>query len=225
MVFHHDFVTLPKLEQITNPDGKRVYKISEGCYYPSVTTMLAQSKDNPELEAWKNRIGGIEAERESNLARSRGSAVHSLVEQHLRNNPPNQFSMMPDVKLLYRGLIPILSRIDNIRILEGTLYSHELELAGTTDCMADFDYESSIIDFKTSKEEKSMDSPSIENYFLQGTAYGMMFEELYHTKVENVVIIITNLKGTVQVFQTKKSEHINKLRARIAQYKERILHA
>jgi hypothetical protein len=41
-----------------------------------------------------------------------------------------------------------INRIDNIQILEKTLFSHDLKLADRVDCVAEFDNQLFVIDFK-----------------------------------------------------------------------------
>jgi genome maintenance exonuclease 1 len=72
--------------------------------------------------------------------------------------------------------------------LESKLFSHELKLAGQVDCVAEYNGVLSVIDFKTSVRLKKKED--IENYFMQGVAYGTMFTELTGLPFEQVVIII-----------------------------------
>lgn len=75
--------------------------------------------------------------------------MHTLTEHHLKNEE------LPKVQPLSEFLFKIassdLNRINNIHALEGSMYSKVLGIAGTVDCIAEFDGELAIIDFKTSK--------------------------------------------------------------------------
>ncbi len=45
--------------------------------------------------------------------------------------------------------------IDNIRVIEGLMYSEHLRSAGTVDMIAEFDGKLSVIDWKTSNKPKT----------------------------------------------------------------------
>ena len=57
-----------------------------------------------------------------------------------------------------------LERFDDIIVQEIPLYSKYLKIAGRVDCIAYFDGELSVIDFKTSTNIKKEDQ--IQDYFL-----------------------------------------------------------
>ena len=48
MKFKHDFIDVPKLEQVTEPD-RRYYNTPDGNKYPSITTVLGRTKDMTKL--------------------------------------------------------------------------------------------------------------------------------------------------------------------------------
>jgi hypothetical protein len=223
--FRHEFVELPtNIKRITSPSGKRLYEVTEGdgvfSYYPSVTTVLGATKNDSGLEEWRKSIGLCEANHVSRIAARRGSAVHTLIEGYLRNEPCKP--MMPDAQNLFRRIIPKLDNIDNIRLLEGQLYSSELELAGTLDCVADYYGAPSFIDFKTSSSPRELYSPTVQDYFLQLTAYGVMYNARYGTDYQSLIILMTNPVSEPQVFMKRLSEEmINSLLTRIHTYKER----
>ena len=67
---------------------------------------------------------------------------------------------------MFRSIEPLLDRIDNIRLVEGALYSDELKVAGRTDLIADFDEQLAVIDYKTSRSKKTWEM--CHKYFMQG---------------------------------------------------------
>ena len=81
-----------------------------------------------------------------------------------------------------------LDDIDNIHALEDPLYSDFLQVAGTVDCIADFQGKLSVIDFKTSSKPKDRDD--IYNYFMQTAAYAVAFEERTGIPIGRLVIIM-----------------------------------
>ena len=100
---------------------------------------------------------------------------------------------------MFQSAKPTLNRINNINCLETFLYSHYLGLAGRVDCIAEFDGELAVIDFKTSTKIKQEDY--IEHYYVQETAYAAMFLELTGIEVKKIVTLITVEDGSVQVFE------------------------
>lgn len=77
--------------------------------------------------------------------------------------------MMPNVKSLFVRMKQELDdKVNNIHCLEDRLFSHELKLAGTVDCIAEYKGVLSVIDFKTSVRLKKKEN--IGGYFMQGAA-------------------------------------------------------
>ncbi len=182
---HHDF---PKLVQ-ENVDGTRCYVTPTGEKYASVTTVLSNYKKK-ELMEWRARVGEEKANEISRKATTRGTGVHKAIERHLLNEEVDVLreNMMPNVRNLFVKMKKELVKINNIHCLESKLFSHELKLAGQVDCIAEYNGVLSVIDFKTSVRLKKKED--IENYFMQGVAYGTMFTELTGLPFEQVVIII-----------------------------------
>jgi CRISPR/Cas system-associated exonuclease Cas4 (RecB family) len=178
---HHEF---PKLERITNADGKRVYKTPSGSAYPSVTTVTGLHTAKGIAE-WRARVGNEEANRISTRASSRGTRIHSLCESYLRGE-----STEPDIfdAEMFSSIKFLLNDIDNIHCLEDPLYSDHLQVAGTVDCIAEFQGKLSVIDFKTSSRPKDRDD--IHNYFMQTSAYAVAFEERTGIPIGRMVIIM-----------------------------------
>ena len=88
---------------------------------------------------------------------------------------------------------------DSIHALEGSLYSKELGIAGTVDCIAEYDGELAIIDFKTSKKPKPR--KWVEHYFVQCMAYGCMLYELTGISVKKLVIIMACENGECVIYE------------------------
>ena len=101
--------------------------------------------------------------------------------------------------MLFKIAKPTLNNIDNIHALEGSLYSKELGVAGTVDCIAEYNGELSIIDFKTSKAPKPREW--IDGYFVQAAAYACMYYELTGIAVKKLVIIMACEDGDCVVYE------------------------
>lgn len=206
MNFNHVSVPGINLQRTTNEDGTRYYTTPEGNKYPSVTTMLGHF-GKKQINEWRKRIGEENANRISKAAASRGTKLHNIIEKYLGNE---DMQITDAFQLeLFKSCIMYLNNIDNIRLQEKYLYSNHLRLAGTVDCIADYENKLSVIDFKTSSRPKQYNQ--IESYFLQTTAYAIMFEECYGIPVSRIVIIIAVENDYPQVFREKRDNFAKKL--------------
>ena len=134
-----------------NVDGKRHYVVGDE-YYPSVTSVTGSIPGKQEgLAKWRKRVGEKEANKITAQASRRGTSVHSICESYIRNEDGFLEGELPNIVELFRSIEPLLDRIDNIRLVEGALYSDELKVAGRTDLIADFDEQLAVIDYKTSR--------------------------------------------------------------------------
>ena len=97
------------------------------------------------------------------------------------------------------------------------MYSVKLETAGTCDCIAEYKGELSIIDFKTSRKKKK--DEWITDYYLQGTAYALMFEEMTGIKINQVVILISGEDGSVGEYIVKTADYTESLNEKLSLYK------
>jgi genome maintenance exonuclease 1 len=214
-MFIHNPYTFPELVQETTEES-RVYVTPQGNRYASVTTVLSDYS-KASIDQWKMRVGEETATAVSNKAKARGTAVHSAIEYYLNNQSVPSEILLPDVKSLYVRMKPELNRINNIRCLETRMYSDQLRLAGTVDCIGEYDGVLSVIDFKTSKKEKKFDQ--ILNYFMQGSAYAEMFREHTGIKIDQIVILIgVDTTNQAQVFTVKADHYIDDLKLYIKKY-------
>ena len=70
-------------KQITEEGtGIRHYDF-QGMRLPSVTTILAKTKNQEYLTRWKNKVGHEKAESIKNLSSKRGTAMHKFLEHHI----------------------------------------------------------------------------------------------------------------------------------------------
>jgi genome maintenance exonuclease 1 len=194
-------------------NGKRFYKTPEGLLYPSVTTITSQHGKDKIIE-WRRRVGEEEANRISTKASNRGTKVHKICENYLNNeedyartNPAHIHKTMPDSIAMFKSLQPLLDEhVNNIHALEIPLYSHHLKVAGRVDCIAEYDGKLSIIDFKTSGRLK--EESWIKGYFMQCSAYAVMYEERTGIPVSQIVIMIAVESEHPQVFIKKRNDYI-----------------
>ena len=187
-------------------NGKRFYKTPEGFLYPSVTTITSQHGKDKILE-WRKRVGEEEANRISTKASGRGTRVHKICENYLNNEEDFARKTMPDSIVMFKSIQPLLDEhVNNIHALEIPLYSHHLKVAGRVDCIAEYDGKLSIIDFKTSGKLK--EENWIKGYFMQCSAYAVMYEERTGIPVSQIVIMIAVDSEHPQVFIKKRNDYI-----------------
>jgi ATP-dependent exoDNAse (exonuclease V) beta subunit len=196
---------VPRLQQI-NENGVRHYMTPEGNKYPSITTVLSEYSRKGIYE-WRQRVGDEAANRISGKASTRGTKLHKACEDYINNLEPE--FRTPFERDLFKRFTPTLHRINNVYAQEIRMYSDHLRIAGTVDCIGEFDGKMSVIDFKTSAKEK--DKEYIENYFMQCSAYAIMFEEQYGIPVSQTVVAIAVEDGESQVFIEKRDTHVKRL--------------
>lgn len=200
--FQHIKHDIDKIVRIDTPDGRR-YQTPSGRAYPSVTSVLG-ILGKTEILAWRARVGEAEANKISSRAARRGTAIHSLCEDYLLNKEvnPGLFDLET-----FASIKPHLDKINNIHCLETQLYSDYLQVAGTVDCVAEYEGKLSIIDFKTSNRIKTRDD--IRGYFMQTAAYAVMFEERTKIPVGRLVILMSVDDENSLVFKEKRDDWIN----------------
>ena len=215
-MFDHLECELPKLDRETI-DGVRYYKVpddDELLKLVSITSIT--SHFNKEIFVnWRKKVGNEEADRITKAATSRGTDMHTLTEHYLLNEDLPKVQPISD--FLFKIAKPKLNLINSIYTLEGSLYSKHLGIAGTVDCIAEYNGELSIIDFKTSKKPKPRDW--IEHYFVQAMAYGCMFYELTGISIKKLVIIMACENGECIVYEEyDKTKYIKLLQKYISKF-------
>ena len=183
----------------------RFYDIN-GTNYPSVTSILGVRK-KVELQQWRDKIGENVANWEMGRAARRGTATHNLIENYIKGEPLEEKSVLP--LGLFKLMKPYIDQINNIHCLETVLYTSKYRLAGQVDCIAEYNGKLSVIDFKTANKERKEEW--IDNYFLQCTAYGLMYEELFKKEIDQIVVIIGGEDGSIATYIKEKKDYIKKL--------------
>lgn len=220
--FNHTGIIDPIEMDTVTIDGKRYYVTPTGFKHPSVTTVISNnSRKQKVLAEWRRRVGQQKAQQISTRASGRGTRYHKLVEDYL-NNELNleRYKDQPLPVLMFNSTIKILDRINNIYLQEAALYSDTLGIAGRVDCIAEFDGELSIIDFKTSSKVK--EENHLYDYYVQECAYACMLQEIYGLTVKKLVTIVSCEDGDSQVsIQPPKKEYFLRLQEYIQEYKDK----
>ena len=196
---HRDDIGDFECPEIKIIDGKRFYVTPDGNSYPSITTVLSL-QDKPGIDKWKLNVGEKEAKRISKESMRIGTAVHQMAEFYLSNYIIKLKDEDKKIVDTFNRLRFLLGNINNIVGVEIPLFSDLLRVAGTTDCIAEYNGQLSIIDFKTSRKPKKEEW--IDDYYMQTFAYKLMFEEMTGIEIQQIVILVACVESfDVQVFK------------------------
>jgi genome maintenance exonuclease 1 len=186
-------------------NGKRLYETETGAL-PSVTTILDKTKPREKriaLANWKKRVGEKQAQKIVTEAANTGTYMHAILEAWVLNEDYTgestvQSRLMADV--VKRN---IESDLNEVWGSEVNLYYPGL-YAGTTDLVGMYKGKPTIMDFKQTNKPKKREW--IDDYFLQGAAYGLAHNALYETKIENIAIFMCSRDCEWQLFEVGPEE-------------------
>ena len=197
-------------------DGVRYYDTPTGEKLVSITSVI--SHYNREIfRKWRAKVGVEEANKITKQATSRGTDMHTLVEHYIKNE--DLPTVQPLSEFLFKQAKPDLDKIDNIHAIEQSLFSLELGVAGSVDCIAEYEGELAVIDFKTSKKHKPR--KWIDHYFVQCAAYACMLYEMTGIMVKKFVIIMSCEDGECVVYEEyDKRKYIDLLSEYIREFIE-----
>ena len=190
-------------------NGIRLYNLPDGRWVPSITSVT--SFYNRQIFAdWRKRVGVEEANRITKKATARGTDFHEAAQAYLENRELLWEEYRPATKFMMHHATPYLDKINNIHAIERTLYSEYYGLAGRVDCIAEYEGELAVIDFKTS--EKIKPEKWLENYFVQEMFYAAAYYELTEIPVKKLITIMVTPAGDVKIFDKRnKGDYIKLL--------------
>jgi len=126
-------------------------------------------------------------------------------------------TLMPDLKEMFFKIKPIIDeKLGDVYAQEQALYSHQLKIAGRVDLIGMWNGKLSVIDFKTSAKQK--EESYIQNYFMQCTAYALMFSELTGIWIDDIVVLIATGEGEAQLFERQIHDYQKPLMQYIDKY-------
>jgi len=205
-----------KQSELIERDNAHFYQTPTGEIYPSITTILHETmsmEKKESLQNWKDQE--IAADYITQEAAIIGTETHKLIENYI-----NEIRQTEDIRLLsvahFNNLIPFLQKINDVHGTELRLYSNTMKLAGTSDCIATYDGELSIIDYKTKRSNQREEW--MTDHFIQGTAYAQMFKELTGIQVKQIVILVSSEKNSRMEFVKNTEDYKDLLTQRLNQY-------
>lgn len=218
MIFTHNPITVPKLKRIDSP-GSRLYEnLETKKSFVSITSLISYNTKHKFVD-WRKNKGEYEANRITQRSTKRGTKTHTLIESYIKNEPIpdvdelfkdssklewllNTEETIEDYKkipyFLFNNLKPELDKLDNILGIEIQLFSDYFNIAGTSDCIAEYEGVLSIIDYKTSEYIKRKEW--IFDYFVQAVAYRYMLKELTGLDAKQLVIFMAAENGQIKPF-------------------------
>ena len=225
MKHNNKYIYPRSMREVIN--GKRHYNINEKEKLPSVTTILSatQSADKTaSLAAWRVRVGEAAATRIVDTAGSRGTAMHKILEEYVKEQG---YLDLTDVgkdahNMAIRVIEQGLCNVTEYYGLEATLYYPGL-YAGATDLIALHKGEMAICDFKQTNKPKRREW--IEDYCLQLAAYAMAHNFIYKTNITKGVIMMCSKDLFYQEFVIQGSEfkkYMHLFLKKVGQYYEKI---
>ena len=206
---------IPKIKQV-NIDGVRYYDTPDGTLI-SITSLLKNFTPQGILD-WRESVGEEVANEVMSAAADRGSKVHKIIENCLSNKSENDLvGNYGDLAArMFSQMVPALDKIDRIRALEKGLYSTRFGIDGRVDCIAEYDKELTVIDFKTSTRKRDERN---ETHLVQASFYSLAWEERTGEKVNQIAILTTTEDGELDVYRDDPSKHVGRLEEMIEEYK------
>ena len=189
-------------------DGMRKYLFGDE-RLPSVTSILQATKseeDKAALENWKQRVGYKEANKIKTEASSRGTSMHSYIEDFLRGRINESFfESNEQYKNMAREIIDkgIKGKLEEIYGMETTL-RYPGKYGGTSDMVCKYLGKETIVDFKQANKPKKVDY--IQDYFLQLGAYTLAHDVVHGTKMKAGIILLCTVDNLFQEFRIEGAE-------------------
>ena len=186
-------------------NGKRLYDTETGDL-PSVTTILDKTKPREKrmaLANWRKRVGEKQAQKIVTEAASTGTYMHAILEAWALNEEYSGESTIQSRLMADTVIKNTQQDIDEVWGCEVNLYYPGL-YAGTTDLVGMYKGKPTIMDFKQTNKPKKREW--IDDYFMQGAAYGLAHNALYETKIENIAIFMCSRDCEWQLFEAGPQE-------------------
>jgi len=183
--------------------GSRTYDFG-GIRLPSVTTVLAKTKNQEYLTAW-NKVGHEKAESIKNYSSKRGTSMHKFLENHITGVGYDDLSTIGQEarpmanKIIEVGLTPIEEYYGS----EVTMHYPGL-YAGATDLVCLHNNMETIVDFKQANRPKKLEW--IDDYFLQIAAYAMAHDYVYKSQIRQGVIMVCTPDLYYQEFKIQDAD-------------------
>lgn len=193
----------------TDTNNTRYYNTKNG-RAPSVTTILNITKSEESkaaLEEWRKRKGAVIAEQITKEASSRGTRMHSYLEDWIKTDVLRSSGTHPQSKQSRQMAEQI---INNALVNMNEFWGCEVNLhfdsiyAGTTDLVGVYKGMPCIVDFKQSNKLKKREY--IDDYFYQLVSYAQAHDRMFGTNIKNGVVLMCTQDYCFQEFTLEGDE-------------------
>lgn len=196
---------------------------------PSVTTALGATKPKGSeytLKRWQQKVGIAVAEYIKDTSAKIGTGAHLLNENYLagKHGLPLSSEQVDPAYMLFAwahhaNFRKFLDKIDKVYWNEGRIYSAELGIAGTVDCICEIDGVVHVADYKTKRSPQKQEW--LYDAFLQTSLYALMLNELIpNLNVEKFVVVASSEHSTIQEFPGDVIDYIDKAIDRVAEFQQ-----
>ena len=202
--------------------GKHIYTTPAGKVYPSVTTILAGTRsreDTQSLDDWRGRVGSDVADYIRDESMAVGTEVHRMNECFLLHRPYDGGVPRLISDAHHRVFRPTLEALSDVIAIETRLYSDQYRMAGTVDCIARYDGALTVIDYKTKRSPQRREW--LDGYFMQMSAYSVMWEELHGTRIDRLLLLASSEKNTFQKFEARRKDFLPAFLLRLQAYRDK----
>jgi CRISPR/Cas system-associated exonuclease Cas4 (RecB family) len=199
------------IEKLDLPSG-RVYRTPVGDL-PGVSGILDATmpeEDRASLEAWRKRVGEETANAIRDAACARGTAIHALAEQQIREGITPEVPR--ELQNYWAALVEDLPDRETTLLVNHTVYGGdrlaielpvyhaELRYGGTLDWAGYWRGDDTLwlLDFKTS--EKAKTEKHVLRHSIQLAAYAMALESMTGVTVDRAGVLIARPSGSGQKF-------------------------
>ena len=204
---------------VYNNKYESLYGWPEDSHLLLSSSRINDSKPNPGIKKWEQRVGKEEAERIKEESLRIGTLMHTYLETSLwkfcnvkyQNHPPivapskkdpheiEKASAMGNI-ILREGL---KNKLQEVWGMEAHVYWDHY-LRGKIDLVGVYNNKPCILDFKQTRNPKKREW--IDNYFMQLACYGLAHNYLCKTKIENGIILMCSHNLQYQEFKLEGKE-------------------
>ena len=201
-----------------NSESIRHYVTDNGKRYPSVTSILGETKspeDKQKLVDWRKRVGEDVADAILADSIAIGNRLHNECETFLLGDTARSMTIR-EARMMKPMFRYLRNNVDVVLGIEIPLHSHKYRMAGTCDLVAVHNGVLTVIDFKNSKKYKRKEW--VSDYRLQCTMYSMMLEDMYGLRFKKYKILMSVQDGKYLTFEGDCIDHKKDVIDRIVKY-------
>lgn len=182
--------------------GKQYYVDEVGRRLPSVTTILNATRPPERREAlanWRQRVGVEAATQITTTASRRGTGTHKQIQRYLQGENPT----CPEaVRPYWDSVQPVLQELDEVRLVEGTVFHYDLGYAGKVDCVASYRGTPCICEWKTADRPRQ-ELKNLYDHPLQVVAYcgaaNWLYED-YQLDLHHALLVVALPDQPAEIF-------------------------